>query len=73
MNVKEIQTEAELEVLVMGFIDVLDRTRAVNDRAMEMVPELARTKIAKDNELLLDLRNRLWKQFQPLFVSDNLQ
>jgi hypothetical protein len=70
MEVREIASEADLEVMVMGFIDVLDRTRAINAHAMGMVTDNARTSLEKDNEVLLELRNRLWRQFQPLFVAD---
>jgi hypothetical protein len=72
MEVREIATEEELEVMIMSFIDVLDRTRAVNTHAMKMVADNARTSLEKDNAVLLDLRNRLWRQFQPLFIADRL-
>jgi regulator of replication initiation timing len=72
MGIREIASEAELEMMVMNFIDVLDRTRAVNTHAMNMVEENARYSLEKDNEVLLDLRNRLWRQFQPLFTADRI-
>jgi hypothetical protein len=74
MQVRDIASEEELEIVIMEFIDVLDRTRSINAHALTLVGDTpARAKIEKDNEVLLDLRNRLWRQFQPLFVADRLQ
>lgn len=55
---------------VLEFIDVLTRTTEINKR---MIDELADNPnvgiIKRDNEVLLDIRNRIWKQFTPILVD----
>lgn len=66
MEIREVNTAADVETLVLGFIDVLDRTRETNELAMRLVREDAyRASLEKDNAVLLDLRNRIWRQFKP--------
>lgn len=59
----------ELETTVLGFIDVLDRTRESNTDVMRLVSEDIQAVLARDNEVLLDLRNRIWRQFAPVLVD----
>jgi hypothetical protein len=69
MNVPELQNLNDLEKMVMDYIDVIDRTRKCNTDVLPLVDASVQAVLLKDNEVLLDMRNRIWKQFAPVLVD----
>lgn len=70
MENHELAAPVDLEKLIYDFLDVLARTRETNILAMTMI-EHPDTKalLERDNELLTELRARIWKQFAPVVVD----
>jgi hypothetical protein len=64
------QTIHDLEKTVMRYIEVLDRTCEMNVGVMPLVDASIQATLKKDNEVLLDIRNRIWKQFAPVLIDD---
>lgn len=60
----------DVEKLVYDFLDVLNRTRETNVIAITLIdhPD-TKASLERDNVLLLELRNRIWKQFAPVIVD----
>jgi len=59
-------TESE----IMEYLDVLDRTAEANECLIEALdnPE-HKELLERDNEVLRDIRSRIWKQFTPILVD----
>jgi len=55
---------------IMEYLDVLDRTADANDVLIAAIENPDHQQILKrDNEVLRDIRSRIWKQFTPVLVD----
>ena len=62
-------TLEELETRIFQYVEVLDRTLENNALTCEFVDPEDKALLLADNAILLDIRNRIWRQFATAFVE----